>query len=59
MYTIDFGTGIHIFRKARQDVTIGYRYQHLSNGNISLHNPGTDANTFYLAVSRFRTKGHR
>ncbi len=59
MYTIDFGTGIHIFRKARQDVTIGYRYQHLSNANISLHNPGADANTFYVAVSRFRTKGYR
>ncbi|MGA8528299.1 MAG: acyloxyacyl hydrolase [Acidobacteriaceae bacterium] len=59
MYTIDFGTGIHIFRKARQDVTIGYRYQHLSNANISEHNPGTDANTFYVAVSRFRTKGYR
>ncbi|MGA7525256.1 MAG: acyloxyacyl hydrolase [Acidobacteriaceae bacterium] len=59
MYTIDFGTGIHIFRKARQDVTIGYRYQHLSNGNISMHNPGTDANTFYVAISRFRTKGYR
>jgi hypothetical protein len=59
MYTIDFGTGIHIFRKARQDVTIGYRYQHLSNGNISMHNPGTDANTFYVAVARFRTKGYR
>ncbi|MFZ0630003.1 MAG: acyloxyacyl hydrolase [Acidobacteriaceae bacterium] len=59
MYTIDFGTGIHIFRKARQDVTIGYRYQHLSNANISEHNPGTDANTFYIAVSRFRTKGYR
>jgi Lipid A 3-O-deacylase (PagL) len=59
MYTIDFGTGIHIFRKARQDWTLGYRYQHLSNANISLHNPGTDANTFYLAVSRFRTKGYR
>ena len=59
MYTIDFGTGIHVFRKARQDWTLGYRYQHLSNANISLHNPGTDANTFYLAVSRFRTKGYR
>lgn len=59
MYTIDFGTGLHIFRKARQDWTIGYRYQHLSNANISLHNPGTDANTFYVAVSRFRTKGYR
>jgi hypothetical protein len=59
MYTIDFGTGIHVFRKARQDWTIGYRYQHLSNANISQHNPGTDANTFYIAVSRFRTKGYR
>jgi len=59
MYTIDFGTGIHVFRKARQDWTIGYRYQHLSNANISHHNPGTDANTFYLAVSRFRTRGYR
>jgi hypothetical protein len=59
MYTIDFGCGINIFRKARQAVTIGYRYQHLSNANISLHNPGTDANTFYVGVSRFRTKGFR
>jgi hypothetical protein len=59
MYTIDFGTGIHVFRKARQDWTLGYRYQHLSNANISEHNPGTDANTFYIAVSRFRTKGYR
>lgn len=59
MYTIDFGTGIHIFRKARQDWTLGYRYQHLSNGDISVHNPGTDTNVFYIAVSRFRTKGYR
>jgi hypothetical protein len=59
MYTIDFGTGIHIFRKARQDWSLGYRYQHLSNANISQHNPGTDANTFYVAVSRFRTRGYR
>lgn len=59
MYTIDFGGGFHIFRLARQDVSIGYRYQHLSNANISEHNPGTDANTFYVAVSRFRTKGYQ
>jgi len=57
MFIIDFGVGINIFRKERQAVTIGYRYQHLSNANISFHNPGTDANTFYVGVSRFRTKG--
>jgi hypothetical protein len=59
MFTADFGTGVNIFRKQRQAVTIGYRYQHLSNWNISLHNPGMDANTFYVSVSRFRTKGYR
>lgn len=59
MYTIDFGVGVTVFRKPRQAVAIGYRYQHLSNANISLHNPGTDANTFYVSVSRFRTKGYR
>lgn len=59
MYTIDFGGGVQFIRKQRQSISIGYRYQHLSNANISLHNPGTDANTFYVAVSRFRTKGYR
>jgi len=59
MYTIDFGGGLQIFRKQRQALTIGYRYQHLSNANISLHNPGTDTNVFYIAMSRFRTKGYR
>jgi hypothetical protein len=59
MYTIDYGGGIQIFRKQRQSVSIGYRYQHLSNANISRHNPGADTNVFYLAVSRFRTKGYR
>ncbi len=59
MYTIDYGGGLQIFRKQRQSVTIGYRYQHLSNANISHHNPGTDTNVFYVAVSRFRTKGYR
>ncbi len=59
MYTIDFGTGVNIFHHKNQAITIGYRYQHLSNANISLHNPGTDANTFYVGVSRFKTKGDR
>jgi hypothetical protein len=59
MYTIDFGGGVQFIRKQRQSISLGYRYQHLSNANISQHNPGTDANTFYVAISRFRTKGYR
>lgn len=57
MYTIDYGAGLNIFHHRNQAITIGYRYQHLSNANISMHNPGTDANTFYVGISRFRTKG--
>ena len=56
MYTIDFGAGVNIFRKKSQAYTLGYRYTHLSNADISLHNPGTDANTFYVGVSRFRNR---
>jgi hypothetical protein len=59
MYTVDFGAGVNIFRRERQVVTIGYRYQHLANADISLRNPGADANIFYVGVSRFRTKGER
>jgi hypothetical protein len=55
---VDFGTGINIFRKERQAVTIGYRFS-TWNWNMSEHNPGIDANTFYVSVSRFRTKGYR
>jgi hypothetical protein len=55
MYTVDFGGGVNILRKNNQAITLGYRYQHLSNANISERNPGTDANTFYVGVSRFRS----
>jgi hypothetical protein len=57
MYTVDYGAGLNIFHHKNQAITLGYRYQHLSNANVSLHNPGTDANTFYVGVSRFRTNG--
>jgi hypothetical protein len=59
LYSGDFGCGVNIFRKLRQDVTIGYRYQHLANANLMQQGPGTDANVFYVSVSRFRTRGYR
>jgi hypothetical protein len=55
LYDIDFGAGVHVFRKLRQSVTIGYRYQHLMGG-AGAGSVSTDANTFYVGVSRFRTK---
>ena len=59
MYTIDFGTGVNLFTSHRNTATLGFRYQHLSNANISEHNPGTDACTFYIGYSHFHTKGVR
>jgi hypothetical protein len=55
LYTVDFGGGLTIFRKARQSVAFGYRFQHLAAAN----GPSTDANTFYCQVSRYRSKGYR
>ncbi|MGD0731763.1 MAG: acyloxyacyl hydrolase [Terracidiphilus sp.] len=59
MATVDFGGGLTIYRKQRQSVSIGYRYQHLFNADIGSNTPTTDANTFFVAVSRFRTRGYR
>lgn len=57
MYTIDFGAGVNLFTAPRNALTLGFRYQHLSNANISYHNPGTDADTFYIGFSHFHTRG--
>ena len=56
MYTIDFGGGVELFTTAHNALVLGYRYQHLSNANISDHNPGTDADTFYVGLSHFHSK---
>ncbi|HEY5177433.1 MAG TPA: acyloxyacyl hydrolase [Terriglobales bacterium] len=50
-YSVDFGGGVRIFRKLHQSYTLGYRYRHIENSGFSR---GTDANTFYVGVSRFR-----
>jgi len=57
MYTIDFGGGYNFHLAHHKAVTLGYRYQHLSNANISIHNPGPDATTFYIGFSKFHTHG--
>ena len=54
MFTLDAGCGFQVFRKLHQSVSVGYRYQHLWSASTNLNKPGTDTNTFYVAVSRFR-----
>ena len=55
MFTVDLGAGVNLFTTRGNAIVAGFRYQHLSNANISHHNPGADAQTFYLGFSHFLT----
>jgi hypothetical protein len=53
-FTIASGPGAQFFLTPRSSLTVGYRYHHLSNANISNRNPGTDTNQLYFSFSLFR-----
>jgi len=53
-FTADFGGGLQVKSGARRAWTVGYRYQHVSNGYRAQTNPGFDANLFYVGYSIFR-----
>jgi hypothetical protein len=55
LYTSDVGGGVNIFRKRREAISLGYRYQHLAGSPSSVPGASTDANTFFVGVSRFAT----
>jgi hypothetical protein len=53
-FTADFGGGVQWKTGARRAWTLGYRYQHISNGYRADVNPGFDSNLFYVGFSIFR-----
>ncbi|HYH85157.1 MAG TPA: acyloxyacyl hydrolase [Pyrinomonadaceae bacterium] len=53
-FTADFGGGVQWKTGARRAWTVGYRYQHISNGYRAEANPGFDANLIYVGFSIFR-----
>ena len=53
-FTTDFGGGVQWKTGARRAWTLGYRYQHISNGFRADVNPGFDSNLFYVGFSIFR-----
>jgi hypothetical protein len=53
-FTADFGGGVQWKTGARRAWTLGYRYQHISNGYRADANPGFDSNLFYIGFSIFR-----
>lgn len=53
-FTLDLGGGVQVFTRPHRAWSFGYRFQHLSNGNGGLVNPGFDSNIFYAGFSVFR-----
>lgn len=53
--TGDFGGGLMYMLSPKKAVSLGYKYFHISNGNINgkINNPGFNANVFYLNYSFF------
>jgi Lipid A 3-O-deacylase (PagL) len=54
-FTGDFGGGLMYMLGEERAVSLGYKYFHISNGNIGgkINNPGYNANVFYLNYSFF------
>ena len=50
-FTFDFGGGVDIVRNGRRSISIGYKYQHISNGYTATINPGVDVQMIYVGYS--------
>jgi Lipid A 3-O-deacylase (PagL) len=53
-FTYDFSGGVQIVNSNRRSFTIGYKYQHISNGYRATFNPGVDVQMIYAGFSVFR-----
>lgn len=50
-FLIDVGGGIRIRAGERREISLGYKFLHISNGFTSPVNPGVDNNVFYAGYS--------
>jgi hypothetical protein len=50
-FTYSAGAGLRIRAGKSTEVSLGYRWFHISNAKLSVINPGIDANLFYLGLS--------
>jgi hypothetical protein len=53
-FTFDFSGGVQIVNRNLRSWTIGYKYQHISNGNTGTFNPGVDVQMIVVAFSIFK-----
>lgn len=50
-FTFSLGAGIEFVVAPNASLSIGYKYYHLSNGEIGEVNPGIDSNLFYSSLT--------
>jgi hypothetical protein len=53
-FTYDFAGGVQIVNSDRKAFTVGYKYQHISNGYRATFNPGVDVQMIFVGFSVFR-----
>lgn len=53
-FTYEFGGGVQFVNDSHRAITIGYKYQHISNGYHSDINPGVDVQMIYGGFSIFK-----
>ena len=53
-FMIDIGGGVRIKTDSRLEITLGYKFLHISNGFTSAVNPGVDNNVLYTGFSLLR-----
>ena len=53
-FTFDFSGGVQIVNSNRRAFTIGYKYQHISNGFRASFNPGVDVQMIFAGFSVFK-----
>jgi len=50
-FTFDFGGGVDFVKNSGRTISVGYKYQHISNGDRSPINPGVDVQMIYVGYS--------
>ncbi|PAU95500.1 hypothetical protein CK503_00090 [Aliifodinibius salipaludis] len=52
-FTLELGTGVEIMVLDNISLSLGYKYHHMSNGQLGKINPGIDSNIFFTGVTIF------
>lgn len=52
-FTLELGTGLEFVVGQNLSLSVGYKYHHMSNGQIGKINPGVDSNVFYTGITVF------